>query len=244
MELALPLKEYGLSEKEIAIYLALLPLGTVTLQEIAKRADFPRTTVYNTLNYLSQKGLVSKIMKEHTTYFTAIEPKKLSDKLEEKKRLIDSIIPQLEGLRKSISDVSSVEIFEGFKGIYTIISDIFKIKQEVYYLGGYKKSTEILKHLPEHARMMRLERGINAKIVIEPSDEEIFHTKKYKKFTEMRFLDSLKDFPLMIFVYGKKVALFTSEKDLVGVIIKNEQVAQAMKMMFDLYWSQGKPARL
>ena len=121
MELALPLKEYGLSEKEIAIYLALLPLGTVTLQEIAKRADFPRTTVYNTLKYLSQKGLVSKIMKEHTTYFTAIEPKKLSDKLEEKKRLIDSIIPQLEGLRKSISDVSSVEIFEGFKGIYTII---------------------------------------------------------------------------------------------------------------------------
>ena len=242
MNLELPLKEYGLSDKEIAVYVALLPLGTINLQEIAKRIEYPRTTVYNTLNYLVTKGLVSKIVKGTTTYFTATDPDKLKDKLEEKKRLIEGILPQLRNLQEQIKDTSSVQIFEGFKGVYTIISDVFKIKQQTYYFGGYKKSLDILKHLPDQARMMRLERNIPAKIVIDPADEEIFHTKKHKDLTEMRFLKSLIDFPAMIFIYGNKVAMFTVRGELVGAIISNKEIAEAMKMIFDMYWSQGKKA--
>ena len=160
MNLELPLKEYGLSDKEIAVYVALLPLGTINLQEIAKRVEYPRTTVYNTINYLVTKGLVSKIIKGSTTYFTATDPDKLKDKLEEKKRLIEGILPQLRNLQEQTKENSSVQIFEGFKGVYTIISDVFKKNQQTYYFGGYKKSLDILKHLPDYARMMRLERNI------------------------------------------------------------------------------------
>ncbi|MEK6825372.1 MAG: helix-turn-helix domain-containing protein [Nanoarchaeota archaeon] len=243
MNIELPLKEYGLSDKEITVYLALLPLGTVNLQEIAKRVEFPRSTVYNTLNYLAQKGLVSKIVKGNITFFTATEPKRLKETLEEKKKLIEAILPNLQILKESVKESSSVEIYEGFKGIYTILSDVFKVNQQTYYLGAYKQSLEILKHLPEHTRMMRLEKRIPAKIVIEPSDEAIFHTKKYQQLTEMRFLASMKDFPCMIFIYGKKVALFTLQKDLIGIIINNEQVSLGMKMIFDMYWSQAKPTK-
>ena len=43
MDIELALKEYGLTEKETKVYLALLPLGSINLQEIAKKVDFPRT---------------------------------------------------------------------------------------------------------------------------------------------------------------------------------------------------------
>lgn len=244
MDIKTPLKEYGLSNKEIEIYLTLLQLGSVSLQEVAKRADYPRTTVYNTLNYLITKGLVSKIVKKGITYYSATEPEKLQDKLEEKKKLIESILPELKGLKKVMKESSNVEIYEGFKGVYTILSDVFKVKQQTYYFGGYKESLEILKHLPAHARLMRLENNIHAKIVIDPADEEIFHTKKYKKLTKMRFLKSLKEFPAMIFIYGKKVAMFTVKGDLVGLIISNKEFAEAMKMIFEVYWSMAKPAKL
>ena len=240
----LALKEYGLTDKEIEVYLALLPLGSINLQEIAKRINLPRTTIYNTLNYLFSKGLVSKIIKGHVTFFEATEPKKLINDMEEKKKLITSALPELEGLKKQIKESSSVEIYEGFKGISTILAEVFREKQQIYYFGSYSKSVEILKHLPEHAANIRLINKIPAKIIIEKFDEPRFHEKDYKKITELRFLESLKDFPCMIFIFGERVALYTVEGDLVGIIIKNKEVSRAFKIVFDMYWSIAKPAKL
>ena len=239
----LALKEYGLSDKEIQVYIELLPLGSVNLQEIAKRLDLPRTTVYNTLSYLSTKGLVSKIIKKGITYFEATDPKKLVDKLNEKKELVLSVLPQLEGLKKIIKETSSVEIYEGTKGIFSIISDVFKVKQQTYYFGSYSLSLEVLKYLPSHARTMRMENKIPAKIVIDPYDEAIFKRKDYKKITEMRFLSSMKEFPLMIFIYGNKVAIYTVKGDHIGLVIKNKEVAEAMKFIFDTYWNMAKSCK-
>ena len=240
----MPLREYGLSEKEIGVYLELLPLGTVNIQEISKRLHYPRTTVYNTLNYLVNKGLVSKIIIKGVTNFTAIEPDKFLDKLEEKKELLQKILPNLKDLQNNKKSSSNVQIYEGFKGVFTILSDVFKIKQQTYYFGAYKKSLEILKHLPDQARLMRIQRNIPAQIVIDPVDEPTFHTDKYRKLTSMRFLPSLVDFPAMIFIYGNKVGMFTIKGDLIGMIIENKEFSLAMKIIFDLYWKMGKPAKL
>ncbi len=234
------LKEYGLSPKETEVYLALLPLGSITLQELAKRVELPRSTIYNTLIYLVNKGLVTTIKKKNATHFEAVDPHKLLDALKQKKEIITKALPFLENLKAEIKESSSTQIYEGQKGLSTILSDIFKVKQEVYYFGSYSLSLERLKHQPEHFRTVRLEKKIPAKIVIDPYDEPDFNTKEYKAITQMRFLPLLKDFPCVIFIYGKKVALYTLKGDLVGIIIKNEQVAHAMKIIFDMYWDQAK----
>ena len=244
MEVELALKEYGLTDKEIKVYVTLLPLGSISLQEIAKRLDLPRTTIYNTLNYLHGKGLISKIIKKSLTQFEATDPKQLVDNLNQRKSLLEKVLPSLETLKGMITESSSIEIYEGSKGLLTILSDIFKIKQRTYYFGSYSLSVEVLKHQPEHFRTIRLERKIPARIVIESSDEEIFHKKNYKNITQMRFFDSLKDFPCMIFIYGNKVALYTLKGDLVGIIIKNKEIATAMKLVFETYWNMGKIVKL
>jgi sugar-specific transcriptional regulator TrmB len=243
MDVEFALKEYGLSDKEIKVYLALLPLGSINLQEIVKKVDLPRTTIYNTLNYLVTKGLVSFIVKGSVRFYEASNPEKLTEKINEKKKLIDSVLPDLKILKETVINSSSVEIFQGNKGIFTILSDALSVKQQTYYFGSYSLSREVLKHFPEHFGNTRIERKIPAKIVIDTYDEERFHNKIYKKITEMRFNNALKDFPCMIFIYGSKVAIYTLKKDIIGIIISNEQVAQSMKMIFDIYWKAGKPAK-
>ncbi|PIN89640.1 hypothetical protein COU57_05770 [Candidatus Pacearchaeota archaeon CG10_big_fil_rev_8_21_14_0_10_32_14] len=240
MNKELALKEYGLSDKEIKVYLELLPLGSINLQEIAKRIDLPRTTIYNTLNYLQHKGLVSKIIIKGVTYFDATEPEKLIEDISQKKELLLKSLPELKSLKSIIKKNSKAEIYEGTRGLSTILSDIFKIKQEVCYFGSYSLSVEILKHQPDHFRLIRLERKIPAKIVIDPFNEPSFKTKEYKKITKMKFLPSLKDFPCMIFIYGDKVAIYTLKNDLVGIIIENSEVASAMKIIFEMYWRMAK----
>lgn len=244
METETALKEYGLSEKESRVYLELLPLGSINLQEISRRINFPRTTVYNVLNYLRQKGLVSKIVKKNVSYFEAVDPKKLLDNLEQKKYIIEKALPQLETLKSAVRESSGIEIYEGSRGLFTVLSDIFKTKQEICYFGSYSLSVERLKHQPEHFRTIRLERKIPARIVIDTYDEETFHKPAYKKITQMRFLDSLKDFPCMIFIYGNRVAIYTLKNELVGIIIKNKEIALSMQFIFETYWKTGKPAKL
>ncbi len=240
MNKELALKEYGLTDKEIKVYLELLPLGSINLQEIAKRIDLPRTTIYNTLNYLHQKGLVSKIIKKRVTYFDATEPEKLIEDINQKKDLLLKSLPELKSLKSILKKNSKAEIYEGTKGISKILTDVFNVKQEVCYFGSYTLSVDILKHIPDHVRSIRLERKIPAKIIIEPYDEPTFKTKQYKKITKMKFLPSMKDFPCMIFVYGDKVAIYTLKNDLVGIIIENQEVARSMKLVFEMYWKMAK----
>ena len=125
MDKELALREFGLTDKEVRVYLILLSLGSINLQELAKRIDLPRTTIYNTLNYLYTKGLVSKIVKGHVTYFKAVNPEKLIDTLNQKREFILSVLPELEALKVEIKESSSIEIYEGFKGISTILTDVF-----------------------------------------------------------------------------------------------------------------------
>lgn len=236
------LKSYGLTDKEITVYLTLLEVGSSPLQEIAQRVELPRTTTYNTLNYLIKRGLASFVTKKGARYYEAADPEKLLSSLKAKEELLESVLPELKSLQKVLKRPSSAEIYMGTKGLFTILSDVFKDKELKYYFGSYTLSLDVLKHQPEHFRTLRMDRKIPAKIIIEPYKEEIFSAPEYKKITEMRFLDSMKDFPCMIFIYDnvKKVALYTLKKDLVGIIISNEQVAQAMKMMFDILWKGAK----
>ncbi len=243
MELEYPLQEYGLGEKEIKVYLELLPLGTVTIHEIVKRLGFPRSTTYHTLEYLISKGIVAKIVKKHVTYYTATEPEKLRDQLIEKRKLIESILPELKELKSITKNPSSVEIYEGFKGIHTILADLVRVKQQVYYFGGYKKSLSVLKHLPDYVRRSRIDKKIHAKMVYDPIDEPILHTKEYQEVSELRFLNSMKDFPAMIFIYGDKVSMFTHKTDLIGIIITNKDLAETMKTIFFMFWNQAKPTK-
>lgn len=242
MDIRFPLEKYGLSDKEIKVYTELLSLGTVSINDIAKKTGFPRSTIYHILEYLANKGLVAKIVKGKVTYYTATAPEKLKEDLIEKQNLIESILPQLNALKANIKNPSSVEIYEGFDGIHTILSDLVKIKQEVYYFGGYKKSLSVLKHLPDYVRNSRIDKKIRAKIVYDPVDEPILHTKEYQKVSDLRFLKEMEDFPCMIFIYGDKVSMFGFKSDLVGVIIKNKDFAEAMKMIFFIYWNKAKPA--
>jgi HTH-type transcriptional regulator, sugar sensing transcriptional regulator len=244
MQIKEALKEYGLTENEIEIYLVLLPLGSINLQQISKRIGLPRTTIYNTLNYLAQKGLISTIIKKNAKHYEATDPEKIIDKIEEKKQLILQSLPELKALKETIKKSSSVEIYEGQKGLFTLLSDVFKKKQETYYFGSYSLSVEMLKHFPGHFRTIRMERRIPAKIVMDSYDDETFHTKLFKQLTELRFNNALKNFPCMIFIYGNKVAMYTLKKDLIGIIIDNEQVAEAMKFIFDTYWKTARKAKL
>ena len=79
------LAEIGLSKSEIAVYFALLNLGSSTTGPIIKKAGIASGKAYLVLDKLAKKGLVTYILKSARKYYNAKDPALLLEYLKEKK---------------------------------------------------------------------------------------------------------------------------------------------------------------
>lgn len=108
------LESVGFAKGEIRVYLSLLELGETTTGTIIKSSKITGSKVYEILDKLIKKGLVSYIIREKTRYFQATSPKRLLDyinrkeaKFIEEKKSIEAIIPELELIQKSKQKIQS-----------------------------------------------------------------------------------------------------------------------------------------
>jgi nucleosome binding factor SPN SPT16 subunit len=86
----------------------------------------------------------------------------------------------------------------------------------------------------------RVKKRIQAKIIQQESPLMIKSRKKDKEqLREMRF--SPVTFKSSVFIYRDKIALMTlTENILLGVIIKNMEIAETQKQVFSLLWELSK----
>ena len=77
MEEYYDLLKIGLTEGETKVYLALSKLGSSTVGPIVKESKVAYSNIYDILNRLIEKGIVSFIIKQKTKYFQAASPSNL-----------------------------------------------------------------------------------------------------------------------------------------------------------------------
>ena len=80
------LKQIGLKEKEIKVYLIILKLGSLSAQTISSETGIKRTTVYLVLEKLKKIGLVGEIIEKNKKIFFAEKPEKLLKIIQAKKK--------------------------------------------------------------------------------------------------------------------------------------------------------------
>src|SRR5258708_27934173 len=68
MQIEVILKNFGLSEKEISVYLALVELGPSSVREISAKSKVNRGTTYDILRALIKLGIASYYNKESKQY--------------------------------------------------------------------------------------------------------------------------------------------------------------------------------
>jgi sugar-specific transcriptional regulator TrmB len=83
MELKELLAKSGFSDKEIAVYQAMLALGPALVSDIAARADINRSTTYVILGTLAKRGLVSDTERRGVKIYHPLPPEKLVTQFEQ-----------------------------------------------------------------------------------------------------------------------------------------------------------------
>src|SRR3989344_1358045 len=136
------LLKVGLTDGKSKVYLALSELGSSTVGPVVKKSGIAYSNIYDVLDRLIKKGIVSFVIKSKTKYFQAATPKNLLIYLENKAKEISAqkddlkkILPQLEKLQESVKS-QEAEVFIGKKGLRTAYEKMLKgktKKDEVLY---------------------------------------------------------------------------------------------------------------
>src|SRR3989338_7083739 len=110
----------GLSRAESKLYLAMIRLGSSATGSIVKETGLRKSTVYESLNRLLEKGLVSYVIKNNIKFFEAADPDRLVDFIEEQKRELDEskddikkIMPELKSMQSSLKSHAEAHVLLG-----------------------------------------------------------------------------------------------------------------------------------
>ncbi|MFH1849788.1 MAG: helix-turn-helix domain-containing protein [archaeon] len=225
------LREYGLGEKETRVYVSLLQTGLAPVHRIAEKSRIQRTTTYDVLKSLKEKGLVSFVEKDRKTFFEAVDPAKLISALREKENRIKQILPDLISMKESALEKPKVTVYEGKTGLVSILEDILKTKDDFLCLASKKALLRMLEFYFPNFVKRRVKLGIRAKLVL---DAKPIVTEQ----TEYKIVN--KRFNTATWIYAEKVAILSlTSREPMGVIIENKEIADSQRMMFDLIWGSA-----
>ncbi len=229
------LKQIGLLDGEIEVYLCLLRIGSSLVSRINKETGLHRTHIYDLLEKLKEKGLVSTFIQSGKKYFKPAPPSKILQYLDEKRETVQTILSDLEQLTKLPREETQVELFKGKEGLKTVLQGVLNTGKDYCVVGSIKQFETILQFaLPQFLK--KIEKLDVKERILCDKQEKIF---KIKTGT-YRYLKSEYLSPSSFWVYGNKVAIFVWNPPYFVIVIDNEDVAETYQNYFEFFWNLAK----
>lgn len=231
------LQKLGLNLGEAKVYLVLLNLGKAQAGEISKKSQINRTTVYDSLERLIERGLVTYIISANKKIFRPVKPAVLIEKIKETEKIATELLPELEDLYKKSKEKEESDIYKGRKGIKSILWDILKYKQYLAF-GSSERFLEIMKHDFLMFQKRKKELKIKARVILNESSRKSESVQK--AYSQFRFIPDEYTSPTTTFVYNDKIAVIIWSETPVATVISSKDVAKSYRSYFDLLWKQSK----
>jgi len=233
------LEHIGLTRNEAIIYVELLRIGPTLARNVARITNMHRTSVYNCLQRLQKKGLVSTTGYDKKTYFEAVDPGKLHSLIKEREQRLLNVLPELKKLRDTkFYTKHEVQYFKGKQGLKTVFEEILNTGENYIGWGPEKKIESILKYYFIHYIKARKEKKIRAKLIYFEDSKGMEYTKS--PLIEIKYLPKIFYTPTAHRVYGDNVAIILLEDDPLCILIKNKAIAEGYKNHFNLLWHMAK----
>jgi sugar-specific transcriptional regulator TrmB len=226
MEINNALKNFGLTEAEIKIYLMLLKSGESKAGEIAQITSSNRTFTYDRLKKLKDAGLVSTTIKDNKKYFLAVNPEYLLELAKQREEAIHSILPELQKIVGKKELTAKVEVFSTKKGVKTAINSSLKAKKELLIIGTI---SPFEKTMQEHFGIWnarRISAKIQTKAII--SDNFIIPNAECRKMEGQTNTTTL--------IFDETTIITIWSENPVAILITDKNIAENYKTLFKNQW--------
>ncbi len=247
-QLKISLQSFGFSEKEANVYISLLELGKGTVTEISRKAGINRTTGYDILDSLAAKGVVNISGKEPKQEYAAESPASITEYLKKQaaltaehiKKSEEEVVPELTSIH-SLKNRPKIRFYEGTDGLRHAYEDTLTSSENIL---AYATVDDMYKNIPglfPDYFKRRAAKKIFARAIVPKTPMGIERKSRDKEeMRETALIPADKYyFSPEINIYDNKV-MIASWREKLGIIIESEEIADAMKKIYELAWAEAK----
>lgn len=252
--LAAGLRDLGLTEYEVRVFLAILRHPLSRIPAIAKLADVPQPKVYATVKRLIGRGLCESHLGAVNTY-SAVPPESgfapLLEELKQKHEGALGVIKDLEREHEVSADplaarAGRIKLFQGRQSTS---------RNFHFLLSSVERDVVLIAQMPfvvqddDKLLAQAMERGARVRILVGIPDDFDIHAEPMLDRQLALGCESrrMSEVPMRLAVFDEKVALMpiqdTQEAggELMMLEVRNEGLAKGMLNVFELLWEQAQP---
>lgn len=236
------LERVGLTPNEVKVYLALLETGSTTTGRIIKKTGMFGTRVYESLDRLVSKGLVTFVVMANRKHFQAVPPERFLTLLKEMEDEVMEILPELK-LKQELAKVQqAATVYQGVKGIKSALDNMLnELKNgERYYVLAAGMMKEVLGAYYDIFQRKKESKRIFPLIIYDTSVRKRKGALE-KTYGMPRFYNMRHAAPTDTFIYNDKVILIVwNSLPPFAVLITSKDLAQSYKTYFGIIWKKAK----
>ncbi len=233
------LEKLNFTVNESKVYLTLVKIGACHAGLIAKETQLDRSSTYNALKALIERGIISTLFENQRTIYVPENPKKIIDYYQEKQAIAHNIIPKLQEQFNFQKPKTNVKIFQGYKGLKTIFQDIIDkcdSKNPYYVLSSEGHFSKKMPYYAPLFRKQKEQKKIKTQMLIRETREK--HT--LGKYSQYRSIPLRAESPVTINIYENKVAILLWEDTPQAIVIDHPDVAHIFEDYFSFMWKHAK----
>jgi predicted DNA-binding transcriptional regulator len=242
------LKELGLSKGQISVYSAVLELGISSLNKIHEKTGIERRNIYDILNKLIEKGLISYIVEKGKRTYQCTHPNKILEEIKAKESALKELrdkVPQIKDLFDISKPEIRAEVYRGNEAIKALMNEALEYKEH-YWIGGNAGIQDTpLKNWFLHWMKRRVEKKRMLYDLIDHGKFlDVFKSttaeKQKKEFYRLRELPKDLSSPMVILIFGNKVAQILWSKQSFAFVLESKEIKESFMKYFHYFWKRAK----
>lgn len=252
------LKHLGIEREECDLYLLLLKTGELPVRILSEKSGILRTTLYDKLKSMSEKGIVYKIKTENGSLYGAQKPDDLFqlfdrkiDALKRNQKHLENILPELNAEMNGRSHHRHHRFFEGIESVGYAMEDYLSCANTQSFHFWTPHAARLLSHdYFFYTNRKRIENNIRQNCIIASVPD--FTVRQYpfaatgEKFKrELRLAPAHVHASMSYWIYGDNKVLFLASRDeMYAYIIESPDMAALMKSHWQVLWDISQPYKM
>ncbi len=241
------LMELDLTKNEATVFSALLKEKTAPAGTIIKITNLHRNLVYENLEQLIEKGLITYIIENNKKIFQAENSSAIIDMIkkkrkeyEKKQQKAEKLKKEIDKLHNTISNKQEAAIFRGVKGIQTVMNITLEQNKNYAVLGSPKQAIELMPpaYWENYNKKIQQE-NITVRMIF---NEELrkWSAKIQHPLNKIKFLPHQFDSLTETNICEDRVSIFIWTNPPLAISIKDKELSKGYMQHFEYLWKISK----
>ena len=240
------LQRIGFTKNEADVYLALLQLGSATAGEVAKAAQVKRTTTYDVLRDLMQKGLATGVQRQGDCVYMGEAPERLQSLLhlqyedvKRRRKLADQLITKLQVFHNSGAHKPAIRYVESVQGLRAMQREYEDLNDDIIQIVGMDTLKQLYEpsDAPDHGEAIK-EKGNRIRTIVVSSEPVC-----YPDTWDIEYVcvpPDVLEVKGEMTVCDDRLVLFSYTSGIIAIEICSKTIADTARATLEMAWRWAK----